>query len=151
MSKNVKWRRSFLRRPLIVTWGLGLAAIYACFGILSGFAGLFVLGGIPTALGLVAVQNQADGSFGFFTSGPGLVLIIWNLIGLIAVYRAQWPRQIARFTVIGFVGVLGISCVPFLIAAKSLSSVLGTLTLILLLLLPAMFLMSQRANDYYDR
>jgi hypothetical protein len=151
VSKNVKWRRSFLRRPLIVTWGLGLAAIYACFGILAGFAALFTLGGIPTALGLVALKNPLDGTMGFFSSGPGAVLILWNLIGLIAVYRAQWPRQIARFTVIGFVGVLGISCVPFLIGAKSLSSIIGTLTLVVLLLLPAMFLMSQRANDYYDR
>lgn len=151
MSKNVKWRRSFLRRPIIVTWGLGLAAIYACFGILAGVAGLFGIGGIPTALGSLSLRDMNSGTLGYYDSRAGILLMIWNLIGLIAVYRAQWPRQIARFTVIGFVGVLGISFFPLLIDQKSMLKFVVNLSLILALLLPAILLMSQRANDYYDR
>jgi len=143
--RNSSFQKLFNRRPTTATIGLSIAAI-------SFFATLLQ--------GVIALVSSENRFFFDFTSGvdlggggitfrQSLLGCTWAVIGLVACYMAQEPRNIARFTVLMSAGVKLFAFLAFSDQVSiSLWQYLLTLAFaaapIVLLLLPP-------SNQYYGR
>ena len=143
--RNSSFQKLFNRRPATATIGLSSAAI-------SFFATLLQ--------GTIALLSSENRFFFDFTSGvdlggggitfrQALLGCTWAVIGLVACYMAQEPRNAARFTVLMAAGVKLFAFLAFSDQVSiSLWQYLLTLAFaaapIILLLLPP-------SNQYYGR
>jgi len=141
---NSSFQKLFNRRPTTATIGLSIAAISFFATILQGIISLFS----PGDRLFFDFIYIVDGNGGEVTLRQALVGCSWALIGLVACYWAQGPRNLARFTVLIASGVklfalLTIDLKPFSIWQYSLILAFAAAPIILLLLPPS--------NQYYGR
>ncbi len=141
---NSSFQKLFNRRPTTATIGLSIAAI-------SFFATIFQ--------GAISLLSSSNGYFFDFISivdrggetitfRQAIVSCSWALIGLVACYMAQGPRNFARFTVLVASGVklfayLTLDVVPLSLWQILLMLIFASAPIILLLLPPS--------NQYYGR
>lgn len=142
---NSSFQKLFNRRPTTATIGLSIAAISFFATILQG------------AISLLSSTNSFFFDFvsGVDLGGGGinfkqaLVGCSWALIGLVACYRAQEPRNVARFTVLI---ASGVKLFAFLAYSDQVSISLWRYLLTLVLAAaPIILLLLPPSNQYYGR
>ena len=143
--RNSSFQKLFNRRPATATIGLSIAAI-------SFFATLLQ--------GVIALVSSENRFFFDFTSGvalggggitfrQALLGCTWAVIGLVACYMAQEPRNAARFTVLMAAGV---KLFAFLAFSDQVSISLWQYLLTLVFAAaPIILLLLPPSNQYYGR
>ena len=142
---NSSFQKLFNRRPTTATIGLSIAAI--------SFFATFLQG----VISLLSSSNRfffdfvsgVDLGGGGITFRQALVGCTWALIGLVACYRAQEPRNLARFTVLI---TSGVKLFAFLAFSQKVSLSMWQYSLILAFAAaPIILLLLPPSNQYYGR
>jgi hypothetical protein len=144
--RDSSFQKLFNRRPATATIGLSVAAISFVATLLQG---LIALISSTNNFFFDFAQGVDLGGGGGISFRQALIGCSWALIGLVACYLAQEPRNMARFTVLITSGVK-----LFAILAYS-GRVSGTLWQYLLILAlaaaPIILLLLPSSNQYYGR
>ena len=142
---NSSFQKLFNRRPTTATIGLTIAAISFCATMLQGFISLLS----STNRFFFDFVSGVDLGGGGITFRQALVGCTWALIGLVACYRAQEPRNLARFTVLI---TSGVKLFAFLAYSDEVSLSLWQYLLRLIFAsAPIILLLLPPSNHYYGR
>jgi hypothetical protein len=142
---NSSFQKLFNHRPTTATIGLSIAAISFFATILQG------------VISLVSSSNSfffdfisgGDLGGGGITFRQALVGCSWALLGLVACYMAQEPRNLARFTVLVASGVKVFAFLAYSDQVKL--SLLQYLLTLVLAAAPIILLLMPSSNQYYGR
>jgi len=143
--RDSSFQKLFNRRPTTATIGLSIAAISFFTTMLQG------------VFFLLSSSGEIFFDFNYFYSAEGadfsyrqaLVGCSWALIGLVACYRAQEPRNLARFTVLI---TSGVKLFAFLAFSQKVSLSIWQYSLILAFAAaPIILLLLPPSNQYYGR
>jgi hypothetical protein len=142
--RDSSFQKLFNRRPTTATIGLSIAAISFFTTMLQG------------VFSLLSSSGEIFFDFSYFYSADGadfsyrqaLVGCSWALIGLVACYLAQEPRNMARFTVLIASGVKLLVLLTF---AKVSGSNWQQLLMVGIAAAPIILLLLPPSNQYYGR
>jgi hypothetical protein len=141
---NSSFQKLFNRRPTTATIGLSIAAISFFATMLQGvFYLLSSTGDI-----FFDFTYSVDFAGADLTFRQALVGCSWALIGLVACYLAQEPRNMARFTVLI---VSGVKLLALLTLSQASGSQWQQLVALGIASAPIILLLLPPSNQYYGR
>ncbi len=137
----------FDRLPTSASIGLSLSAISAFATLFQGITTVFRVPGFYSNFFYGTVSDSSN-----LSQRLGLIIIIWAILQLTAIYLAMGARPIARIIVVSMAGVNLLGFISLFVGLQSVTFwdyVLMSI-LILFTLAPIIFLLSRRSNEYYS-